>query len=241
MKIKLLSLCVVLCLGLNAFAQQDEKVPSTFTLVLNQDNVFGFYPAVFGSFGLNDKLSLTYYGIFWTNPSYGSLSDGADLWLETGVGLSFTAFNDQLIINPSLGLTHGKLLSADVQGAIGEGLVPNLAMFLFEDLFEAEGFVAYYKALNTKGAFAGDFVLYWLMPGVKITKNVSLGLHYEAYSQTKSYETSVETGNWYTAIGGYLKFTVKDTYSFRFSAGKNTEAEEIYSPQFYKLNVVVPF
>jgi len=239
MKIRMILLIMAIGMVSIANAQESEKQASTFTLVLNQDNVFGFYPAAFGSFGLNDKLSMTFYGIFWTNPGYGSILDGSDLWLETGVGLSFTALEDKLLINPSLGFTHGKLLSDGPRSTFGEGIVPNLALFFGDSNFEAEVYLGYYKALKNEGPLSGDYLLYWLLPGYKLTKNISLGLHYEGFVLSKVQEG--ETGTMYNAIGGYVKFMIRDLYAFRFSAGKNTESTEIYAPNFYKLNLVIPF
>ena len=72
MKNYLLSL-VVLVAANEIFAQSEgsEERPSTFTISISQENAFGFYPAIFGSFGLSEKSDFTYYSIFWTNPSFG--------------------------------------------------------------------------------------------------------------------------------------------------------------------------
>lgn len=94
------------CLFLSHFLTAQT---STFSVALNQDNTFGFAPAVYGSFNIKEKFDFTYYGIFWTNHAY--TNEGGDAWTETGIGLGFPAIDGKAYINPSLGFTHGSLLS----------------------------------------------------------------------------------------------------------------------------------
>ena len=220
-------------------AQTDSlKVPSTFAISISQDNAFGFYPAVFGSFGLDDQVSLTYYGQFWTNPSYGNLVAGTDTWLEAGIGLSFTLAEGRLFVNPSIGTTHGTLLSDAQDSKIMEGLVPSITSTFVDDRFEVDFFFAYYKALQNEGPNSGDYLLYWLLPGFKATPKLSLGLHYESFVLSRVSEG--EAGTLYQVFGGYLKFTTGERYTLRFTAGVNSQDEGVYSDQFYKLSVFIP-
>ena len=239
MKIASYPLFLFSLFSLQVFAQDTiTKVPSTFSIAINQDNAFGFYPAVHGSFELNDQVSLTYYGNFWTNPSYGTLVSGTDLWLEMGLGVSMAALEDRILINPSIGTTHGQLLSGSTQGEAFEGLVPSLTLFYLDDRFEGEVFASYYLALKNLGDSSGDYVLYWILPGVVLSPNISLGLHYESFVNTRI--SQGETSTLYQWFGGYFKFIVNDKYTFRFSAGTNVADNLIYSEQFYKLNVFIP-
>ena len=239
MRITLVFIIIFSFLSSNLDAQEaDEKQASTFNIVINQDNAFGFYPSVFGSFGLSDRLSFTYYSIFWTNPSYGNLVNGTDIWLEMGIGVGFPLLDDKIYLNPSLGTTHGRLLSDAPKGEIFEGLVPSIALFYLDERFEGEAFAAYYKVIKTKSANSGDYLLYWILPGVVLSPNISLGLHYESFVNT--WLSEGEGSTFYQWFGGYFKFTVNDKYTFRFSAGTNTADNPQYSGQFYKLNVVIP-
>lgn len=239
MKTFKLLLIPLLFLQTFCFAQEEnELVPSTFSIAINQDNAFGFYPAMYGSFGLSDELSFTYYGLFWTNPSYGNFVSGTDNWLEAGIGLSFSFLEDRVLFNPSIGTVHGKLLSDAREAKVMEGIVPSIATFYLDDRFEAELFFAWYKGLKSEGPNAGDYLLYWILPGVFVHPNISLGLHYESFVNSRIAEG--EAGTLYQWFGGYAKFTVADKYSFRFSAGKNTGDVAIYSDQFYKLSIVIP-
>ena len=229
---------MLVCLTFNLSAQSEEEAPSTFAFSLNMDNAFGFNPAVFGSFGLNEKVSFTYYGIFWTNHDY--TANGLDAWLETGVGLGFPV-GSKLYLNPSIGFTHGNLLSNTPVGGAFEGIVPNLAGFYTGDIFEAEIYAGYYAALkDDPNTISSDFLLYWIYPGVRITDKFSAGLHYEQFYLAK--DDTGDSGSLYQWVGAYLKFTVGDKYTFRLSAGENLndDAGAVYSPSFYKLSVFVP-
>ena len=77
------------------FASTSIAQTSTFSVALNQDNAFGFAPAVYGSFGIKEKLDFTYYGIFWTNHAY--TNEGGDAWTETGIGLGFPALDGKAL------------------------------------------------------------------------------------------------------------------------------------------------
>lgn len=236
---KLLLFLAVLAPFSSSFAQKDSIVPPpTFALAINQDNAFGFYPSVFGSFGINEQVSFTYYGLFWTNPAYGNLISGTDGWLEAGVGLSFPVADDRLILNPAIGTTHGTLLSNANEAKLLEGLVPSMIVLFLDGRLEVEVFFAYYKALKNEGPDAGDYLLYWILPGVVLSPNISIGMHFESYVLSRV--SSGETGSLYQVFGGYLKFLVADKYAFRFSAGVNTVDEPPYSRQFYKLNLFIP-
>lgn len=226
------------------FSQEDttSNTPETFTIGLSMDNAFGFNPSLYGSFGLGkdgswDGISLTYYGIFWTNPSYGTRIDGSDLWLETGVGIGFTGLADRLFVNPSIGLTHGKLLSDSPRGTLAEGIVPSVVAKFNDGKLEGELFFSYYKALQNKGSNAGDYLLYWILPGIRVSRRVSIGMHYERFERIR--HAGGVTGKQYAWLGGYLKFNLSDRYTFRFSAGVNSADNGIYSNNFYKLTSTI--
>ena len=156
------------------FASTSIAQTSTFSVALNQDNAFGFAPAVYGSFGIKEKLDFTYYGIFWTNHAY--TNEGGDAWTETGIGLGFPALDGKAYINPSLGFTHGSLLSNSPAGSFGEGIVPNVVAFYADDKLETEFYFGYYKALRD-GGISADFILYWAYPGYVFSDKFAAGLH----------------------------------------------------------------
>jgi len=246
MEKRLLFLCL-LAIPFRLLSQEDTtgSAPEAFVVVLSQDNAFGFNPSLYGSFGIGkdgswDGISFTYYNIFWTNPSYGTLIDGSDLWLETGVGIGLSVLSGKGYVNPSIGLTHGKLLSDSPRGSFAEGIVPSVTATFNDGRLEGEVFFAYYKALKNKGSNSGDYLLYWILPGVRVSKRVSLGMHYERFDRIR--HARGETGNQYAWLGGYLKFNLSNRYIFRFSAGVNSADNGIYSDNFYKLaaTIVLP-
>lgn len=208
------------------------------TLLISQDNAFSFSVGVEGSFRMGGSLDFTFYGLFWTNPSFGNLLNGSSTWLETGVGLRYDAFGDRLTLLPRVGLSHGRLLSDGPDGKLAEGIVPSLLVSYTDLPLEMEVYAAYYKGLASIGRNAGDYVLYWLLPGVRLSPNVSMGIHYERFVKTRTAQG--DPGPLYEWLGGYIKFTVQDRYTFRFSGGVNTFGEGNYGPDFYKLALVLP-
>lgn len=217
-----------------------EKAPSSFSLAINQDNAFGFYPAIYGSFGLNKNTSLTFYSIFWTNPQYGTAEAGTDLWTEMGIGLGFSLWDDQILLQPSIGFTHGRLLSGQPEGVAGDGIVPSLVAFYFGQRLELEAFFSYYRSMRRDQVSFTDYVLYWAYPGVIINEHISLGLHFESFDLTSA-GFDIEPGPLYTWFGAYVKFTVKGKYALRFSTGSNSANESTYSDDFYKITALIPF
>ena len=222
------------CLAVNA---QTEQRPSSFSLVLNHDPAFGFYTYALGSYGLKNGVdNFTFYGIFWTNPGYGNPMLGTDLWLETGIGIGHPFAEGKGYVNPSLGFTHGKLLSGGTQGRAFEGIVPSITAFYTGNRFELEAFAAYYKSTRDQG-ITSDYVLYWAYPGIRLNKLLSLGLHLEGFDLTRLEDGS--GAGLYFWTGGFVKFTLRDFYTLRFSAGKNHRKGD-YAPDYYKLTVAFP-
>lgn len=216
---------------------KQEKLPATFAVQILQNNAAGFYPLVLGSFGLSHKLSFTYYGVFWTNPSFGTLETGNDLWFEYGAGLGFKAANGDLFLNPSLGFTNGKFLSGGNQNVVGDGIVPSLFALYHKGHFEAEFYLSYYKALREEGPVTRDFILNWVLPGVNISDHLAVGVHYEQFVNTRV--TGGEGASVYQWLGGYVRLTAGKGYSLRVSAGKNLY-EGAIAPEFYKISVFLP-
>jgi hypothetical protein len=237
---KILLLFEILLLCATGLAAQDQKVSDngTFSLALSQDDIFGFYPAVYGSLPIKTNLDLTLYGIFWTNPSFGTLANGADSWLETGFGLGIPSANGTLFFNPFIGFTHGKLLSGGQSGVIGDGIVPGVAAVYNKDNLECEIFGSWYKALRKEGPVTADYILYWFLPGYKVSRRVTAGLHYEGFVLSRLTGSNAEMQ--YHVLGAFVKFNAGERFIFRFSAGKNLK-KEFYSPDFYKLNLLIPF
>lgn len=233
---------LLLCTGKSMLAQQSDSVKksdnSTFTIQMNQDNTFGFFPTIFGNIELK-KADLTFYAVFWTNPVFAN-SDGSGSLIETGIGLGFSKGN--WYINPSLGFTHGSFTNGRNQDGSGrptiaESIVPGVTVFLKTEKLESEFFTAYYHNLRKEVSPQTNYLFIWLLPGFKLNKYFSSGLHYE---QFRNMSDNVPL---YERYGLYFKTTFKERYEFRLSAGLNYTPEAGTKAQgdFYKLTVNIPF
>ncbi|MCB0678978.1 MAG: hypothetical protein KDC32_03120 [Saprospiraceae bacterium] len=237
MTFRLLFLLLILSLSLSVQSQTDKPAPS-FLVAINQDNAFGFYPAVYGSLGWKNETSFTFYGLFWTNPSFGNAGSGTDLWTEMGIGIQTLLADGRLSVNPSLGLTHGSLLSGGSRGVVGDGIVPSMTAFFVDGRVEAELFAAYYKSLREEGPVTYDYLLYWIYPGIALNERLAAGLHYESFVLTRN-SGGIDNGAQYIWTGAFVKWNINETYTFRFSAGINWTDSDFYSDEYYKLSVVM--
>ena len=221
----------------------DNERPSTFSLSLSMENAFGFYPAVFGSFGLNSSSDFTYYGMFWTNPSFGlpSSTYSSDLWLEHGFGLGFDALGGYAYINPSLGFTHGKFLSGGSESVVFDGIVPSIMFYYYPGSFTTEVYIGLYQHLRDEsdGANTFDFFYYYTYPGISLSDHIAIGVHYEGLFLSYAKGGLESSYQW---LGPFIKITESEKFSFRISGGANL-ADNInypYSKDFYKLSVLIP-
>lgn len=239
LKLFILTIGIIGC-SLNLQAQEvEEPQKTTFAVNLIHNSVAGFYPVFLGSIGVKENLNLTFYSVFWTNPSFGTLAAGNDLWLETGLGLGFNLLDNKLLLNPSLAFTHGKFLSGGETTALAEGVVPSVMAIYNSDVFELEVYVAQYQAIRKMGPISRDFLLNWVVPGVKLTKHFSAGAYYEQFVLTRVTEGNPESI--YQWLGAYAKVTVNKGHTIRLAAGKNLYTDSGTADEFYKISVLMPF
>lgn len=246
-KVVLTTLCLLLALTFTtkSFAQVEDENAFSFSVGLNQDAFFGFYPTVTGSYLLSEKVDFTFYGILWaggTGAAWGN-------WTEFGVGANFRAGN--LDINPQLGFTMGNLLSshAVAPGIIGDGIVPNLTLGYEDKLFEGEFYGGLYTALRNKAPQGGEtanYVHYWANAGIKLASFASIGAHFEElfFSGGKGNEIADLTRqDGYRWIGPYVQFSdPKGKGAVRFSFGGDLTGDDSFSnSDFYKLSVTMNF
>jgi hypothetical protein len=248
-----LSLLLALALGLAAapVLAQDSKPASSFTVKLNKDNFFGFYPSIAGTHGLKDNLDLSFYGTFWTTPSFSFNQGGGGLWTEFGAGLRFMALDKKLAINPQVGILHGNLLSGAAVPVFLDGVVPNLTMNLTTSKWEGELYAGYYVAANRRpGTVMTSYLHYWLNGGYKVTSFMSLGLHAEVLGvaggtdRTGSVERDISAVNVYEWVGGYVQFSLPNNGFLRLTGGRNllpTGLGNASYTDFYKLSGGISF
>lgn len=224
-------------------APRDER----FSVVLNQDAFFGFYPTFNGLIPVGDNVDLSFYGIMWTTDAFGT-GLGSDLWTEFGIGANFLLNDGKLQVKPQVGLTNGALLSRGVRGPgevptntggkFADGIVPSLTVNYADDSFEAEYYGGYYAALsNRNDAGSLDFLHTWINAGYKFSGNFSAGAHYELLSNTRT--KGGGTAVVYQWLGPYVQFSLKKGFFARFTAG--ADIEEGGDGDFYKLAVGMSF
>jgi hypothetical protein len=239
-------LLVLALLSLQADSQEQGTSgtrASTFGISFTMENAFGFYPVIYGTVGLSSTVDLTFYGVMWTNPSFGfpQTTFSSDLWLENSFGIGFNALGGSAYVNPALGFTHGKFLSGGDQSVAFEGFVPSLSLYLYPGKMDTEVYFSLYQHLRDEvtdpvNRVTADMIFYWLTPGFWVNDHISLGIHYEGLF-LKFGEGDFESS--YHWLGPYIKIRTRGKYDFRFMAGPNLK-EGIYADEFYKLSTNIP-
>lgn len=234
------------------YGPAEEERETSFTVTMNQDSFFGFYPAFNGLVPVSDNMDFSFYGILWTKPAFGlgQGNSGDDLWTEFGVGVNLHLLDGNLLVKPQLGITNGSLLSGGVfnEGETGastganfaDGIVPSLTINYSDDQFEAEWYSGYYAALRNRGDDrALDFLHLWANAGYKFTSIVSGGVHYEILDNSRNNAPGASGSTVYQWLGGYVQFALPKGFFARFTAGADVQSGG--SGDFYKLNVGMSF
>lgn len=232
--------------AVQAATPMGERRSESFTVVLNQDSFFGFYPTFNGLIPVGDNVDLSFYGILWTTSDFSTNGGGGNLWTEFGIGANFHAMDGALTIKPQIGILNGALLSGGAAGGTGgnvfDGVVPNLTMNYSDDAFEAEFYGGYYAAARNRNTSGLDFLHTWINAGYKFTSNFSAGAHYEILSLTRNSNPGGGTTNIYQWVGPYVQFGLDNGFFARFTAGAEMGGGAAgNSGDFYKLAVGFSF
>jgi hypothetical protein len=232
-----------------AAAQSDGKGgrSDSFTVTLNQDSFFGFYPSFNGLIPVSDNVDFSFYGILWTTDGFGT-AIGSDLWTEFGVGAAI--YSGGFVIKPQIGITNGALLSGGVVnnagnptgtgGNFADGIVPSLTINYLDDTFEAEYYGGYYAALRNRNENAAlDFLHTWINAGYRFSDKISAGAHYELLSNTRNTFPGGATARVYQWVGPYVQFKTSNGFFARFTAGADIESGN--DGDFYKLTAGFTF
>jgi hypothetical protein len=232
-----------------AAAQGEENGgrSDSFTVTINQDSFFGFYPSFNGLIPVSDNVDFSFYGILWTTDGFGT-GLGSDLWTEFGVGAAI--YSGNFVIKPQIGLTNGALLSGGVVnnagnptgtgGNFADGIVPSLTVNYSDDSFEAEYYGGYYAALRNRNDNAAlDFLHTWINAGYKFSDKISAGAHYELLSNTRNNFPAGATARVYQWVGPYVQFKTSNGFFARFTAGADIESGN--DGDFYKLTAGFTF
>lgn len=223
-------------------AQEASDKPSmSFSVGLNSDIFFGFYPAFAGTYNLSDKIGLTTYGILWSG---GGLGQTFGNWTEFGVGVNFTPM-EGLSINPQLGILNGSLLSGVGQSVLAEGIVPNITIRENTDKIEGELYAGYYYGLDHGNPTTNNYLHWWANGGYKVLPYFSVGAHFEHLRYTGGKDVpSDAASDLYMALGAYVQFMDPQGKAFtRFVAAGDLRSDEevtksgVTQPSFFKLTV----
>lgn len=249
------ALTASLLMDVPAMAQQAPgESKASYSVSLNQDTFFGFYPMATGSYEQNDKVDFTVYGIFWTTPSFGT-GGGGGLWTEFGGGVNFKTFDGKLSFNPQIGILNGKLLSAGDFAMALEGYVPNITVNLDTEKAEGQFYLGSYLAgrkgqrLNAETQqlervpVQNNFLHWWANGGYRFPKLVSAGLHYEVLGFYPSGTGRPSSADLYRWLGPYVQMNLSDSFSLRFTAGANVLDRPSTDGQgsFYKMSASYSF
>jgi hypothetical protein len=211
---------------------------------MNQDSFFGFNPSFNGLVPAGDNVDFSFYGTFWTRPSFGLGGGGGSLWTEFGVGANFNLDDGRLKVKPQIGITNGSLLSGGAAGGTGpafaDGIVPSLTINYIDNTFEAEYYGGYYAALRNRNENAAlDFLHTWINAGYRFTDKISAGAHYELLSNTRNTFPGGATARVYQWVGPYVQFKTSNGFFARFTAGADIESGN--DGDFYKLTAGFTF
>ncbi|MBE7541703.1 MAG: hypothetical protein M9913_10260 [Bryobacteraceae bacterium] len=242
--------------GVASAQSAPDEDRASYTISMNQDTFFGFYPIFTSAYKVNDKVDWTTYGIFWTTPSFGT-GGGSGLWTEFGTGVNFKAADGKVNINPQLGFLNGKLLSNGNFPMAFEGFVPNITANVNTDRAEAQLYAGFYTALRkgrvpdaagsglTAAPVQNNFVHWWLNGGYKIAPVLSAGLHYEAldFRASGSGSSGIPNSGVYKWLGPYVQANLSSKFSVRFTFGANVMDRPATdgNDSFYKLGATYTF
>lgn len=214
-----------------------EEKDFSFTLWLTQDNFFGFYPEVRGTYMLSPDLAVAFRAAYWTDIR--GVSDtagppGKNTWTELDAGLKLWGLEGQLAVTALVGTVHGQILSSGKLSSTGrssafEGIVPSLKVEYTGSAIEGGGFIEWYKSIrseigNVPGSDTGgtrDFMQWWGYGGYRITRMASVGVHYEHLLTTRDSAFSGAQRDYYRWLGGYTEFKLPLQTTLRFTAGKD--------------------
>lgn len=230
-----------------AVSQEDTTAVNNeldFTVTLNSDVFFGFYPFFSGKYQTEKKVDLTFYGILWSGGTGANWGN----WTEFGVGFGFP-LNDAIYINPQIGLLNGSLTSGLGTPVLAEGVVPNLTATLDNGTLEGELYGGYYVGLDHGNPTTNNYLHYWVNTGYKVSDIFSAGLQFEHLRFTGGMGHESDAAyDYYQNVGPYIQFAKPNRSAFaRFSVGADLRGEEAVAksgwnqPSFYKLTAGFSF
>lgn len=216
-------------------------------LWLTQDNFFGFYPEVRGTYMLSPDWAVAFRGAYFTDirgvPDTEG-SPGRNPLTEIDAGFKTWGLERRLAVTAMVGTVHGQVLSSGKLSSAGrssafEGIVPSLRAEYTGSLFEGGGLVQWYKSVRSeRGRVTGsdtggtrDFLQWWTYGGYRVTPIFSVGVHYEHLLTTRDSASPGAQRDYFRWLGGYTELKLPRRTVLRFTAGKDFFQEG----DFYRL------
>jgi len=243
--IAMLAFVLAFAMSSNTLLAQDDEEDDKFSMSvsLNSDIFFGFYPFFAGSYAVSDNVDFTFYGILWSGGTGASWGN----WTEFGGGVGISA--GDFYINPQIGLLNGSLTSGLGTPVFAEGIVPNITITHDNGSVEGELYAGYYAGFDHGNPSTLNYLHWWINSGYKVSKLVSLGLHFEHLRFAGGSEQADDAAtDLYMAIGPYIKFADPNGGAFsKFSFGGDLRSDEERAKSgndlssFFKLSVGYSF
>lgn len=208
---RLLTVCILYILHTTAHAQDTTLVSrSSLFLGLGNDSYYGSYFYALGFYTLTAKTSVAAF----------ALSRG----FQAGAGFKFSP-SESLMIVPLIGLSNGKALAGGDHPVLAEGVTPSLLFTYSTKRFILDEGSIYYKAIQKKGPVSSDYLWYWLTGGIKLSKKITAGIHYENLLLTRTTQGSATSI--YRYIGPYLQADFLTYSHLRLTTGFEKNKPEL--------------
>jgi hypothetical protein len=234
-----------------AGTQSSEGDKFSVTLWLTQDNFFGFYPEVRGTYLLSPDVAVAFRGAYFTDirgASDEAGSPGKNPMTQLDAGFKLWGLERRLAVTAMVGAVHGQVLSSgklssEGRGTAFEGVVPSLRVEYTGSALEGGGLVEWYKSIrseigNVPGSDTGgtrDFLHWWVYGGYRATPITSVGVHYEQLLTTRDSAFPGAQRDYYRWLGGYAELKLPRLTLLRFTAGKDFfEGGDFYRLAFAK-------
>lgn len=183
---------------------------------LVRDSYNGFYALGAGTFSLTPKVDLSIFAIMRS--------------LQVGIGPTFKLNKSKILLSPLLGMTYGKKFSGNDHPVIGDAIVPSILFSRKTKSSYMELFAFWYLPARGVKNKEAEYLWLWSNSGIRLSKTINLGLHFETLQLLKSAEKS--SSSLYLWLGPNVQINFTENAQFRLSAGKDFNAYEFMKIDF---------
>lgn len=213
----LLFMCLLV--SFNSFGQvRDTTLPTDRKVYIRlvRDSYNGFYALGSGTFKLTKKVDLSVFTIMRN--------------LQVGIGPTFNLKKHKIKISPLMSVTYGNKFSGSDHPIIGDALVPSLLLSRRTKASIFEVFAFWFIPTRGVTDTKSEYLWLWSNCGVKVSKTIDLGLHFETLQVLKS--TQEPAGALYLWVGPNVQINFSKDAQFRLSFGKDFNAYEFMKVDF---------